>query len=259
MPVAAAIAGAAVIGAGASIISSNNASRAARRATDKTIAAQTQARNTNMATLQPWMDTGRRASSAIENMLGIGAPAAAAAPAKPTWSFNGVDYYDDGQGGFTSAPQAAAAATPGGQQAAQNAAFETFRNSAGYQFQASEGEKGITAALGRRGQLESGAAVKSALKFRDNLANQSAYQYLGALQGQQQVGQSAANASAGVQTNFANAAGDAYQNQGDAQANAALSTGAAINSALGSAVGALGYSQGMKTSYSDPWTRGAGI
>lgn len=251
MPVAAAIAGAAVIGAGATIVSSNNASRAARRATDKTIAAQEEARRANLATLQPWMDTGRRASSAIENMLGIGAPSSAA-PARPAWSFNGVDYYDDGQGGFTNTPPAAAQGGGATAADAQNRAFETFRNSAGYQFQQEEGNRAITAALGRRGQLESGAAAKAGARFNQNLANQSVYQYLGALQGQQQVGLSAANASAGVQTNFANAASQAYQNQGSAQANAALSTGAAINSALGSAVGALGYSQGLKSSYAQP-------
>lgn len=256
MPVAAAIAGAAVLGAGASIISANKASKAANRATDKTVAAQEQARQANMQTLSPFIQSGVRATNAIDAMLGNGG-AGGTVQTLPAWSFNGVDYYSDGQGGFTTQKPAAT----GGQsaRAAQDAAFENFRNSTGYQFQQSEGQKAITAALGRKGQLESGAAVKSALRFRDNLANQSALQYIGLQQNQQQVGLSAANAGAGVQTNFANNVSAAYQNQGNANANAALSTGAAINSALGSAVSALGYSQGLKSSYGDPWTSGVGI
>ncbi len=258
MPVAAAIAGAAVVGAGATIISSNNASRAARRATDKTVAAQEQARQANLATLSPYIQSGNRATTAIDAMLGNGGTTAPAAPARPAWSFNGVDYYSDGQGGFTNTPPAAATSGQTARQA-QDAAFENFRNSTGYRFQVDEGNKAITAALGRRGQLESGAAVKSALRFNTNMANQSALQYIGLQQEQQRVGLSAANASAGVQTNFANNVSNAYQQQGNTQANAALSTGAAINSALGSAVGALGYSQGLRSSYGDPWTRGVGI
>lgn len=251
--VAAAVVGAAVVGAGATVASSGAASRASRRATDKTVAAQEQARTANLQTLSPFINTGNRATSAIDAMLGNGGTAAA--PVRPAWSFNGVDYYSDGQGGFTNTPPAAA----GGQSArqAQDAAFANFRDSTGYQFQLGEGTKAITAALGRRGQLESGAAVKSALRFNQNMANQSAMQYIGLQQEQQRVGLSAANASAGVQTNFANNVSNAFQQQGNTQANAALSTGAAINSALGSAVGALGYSQGLKSSYGDPWTRGA--
>lgn len=247
--VAAIAIGSAVVGAGATVVSSNAASRASRRATDKTIAAQTQARDQNTALLSPYVGAGNRATSAIEAMLGISAPAQTA-QTRPAWSFNGVDYYSDGQGGFTN--QKPAAASPSTTASNQNAAFETFRNSAGYQFQKGEGEKAITAALGRSGQLESGAAVKSALKFNQNIANQSAYQYLGSLQNQQNVGLSAANATAGVGTNFANAASNAYQNQGNTQANAALSVGNAVNSALGSAVSAYGYSQGLKSSYAQP-------
>lgn len=246
--VAAAVIGSAVVGAGASVAASGAASRASRRATDRTVAAQEQARTSNLATLQPWMDTGRRASSAIDAMLGNGGTAAA--PARPAWSFNGVDYFGDGQGGFTT--QAPAATGGQSARAAQDAAFANFRNSTGFQFQQEEGNRAIQAALGRRGQLESRAAVTSAARFNQNLANQSALQYIGLQQEQQRIGLSAANASAGVQTNFANNVSSAFQNQGNAQANAALSVGNAVNSALSSGLGAYTMSQGLRSSFQAP-------
>lgn len=207
--VAAAIIGSAVVGAGASVAASKSAAKSTQKATDKAIAAQENNYQRNAAILAPYVATGNKATGALEALLGL---------------------------------------SPGGA-AAQEQAFENWRNASGYQFTQAEGQKAINAALGRSGQLESGAAVKSALRFNTGLASNTFGQYQAALQGQQQAGLAAAGAQAGVGTNTASNTSALYMNQGDTDARVALATGSAINKALGDATSALTWNQGLKSSY----------
>ena len=257
--VAAAVIGAVAttVGTVATVSATNKASKTVSKAAESNNALQTDIYNQNKATLAPFVRSGTSATRAIEALLGLGGGASTTAPA---WSFGGVDYYPDGQGGFTTqAPQAG-----GNAAAAQEKAFETWRNSTGYQFQKQEGEKAVRAALGAGGNLDSGAAVKSALKYSQGLADSSFGGYLGALQNQQGIGLTAASAQAGVGQGYANAVGANTTAAANTAANATLSNAANINQALGSATGALVMNQALKSSYGgggfgDPWTRGVGI
>lgn len=72
MPVAAAIAGAAIIGGGASIISSNKASKTAKNAADASNALAREQYNRNEANLSPYMGQGPLATQTINGLLGLG-------------------------------------------------------------------------------------------------------------------------------------------------------------------------------------------
>jgi hypothetical protein len=88
------------------------------------------------------------------------------------------------------------------QQAAEGA-FDTFRNSTGYQFRRGEGMDGVTSAYAGIGGLQSGAAMRGIQEYGQNFASNEFGNYMGALSGQQAVGAGSASALAGVGQNFA--------------------------------------------------------
>lgn len=137
----------------------------------------------------------------------------------------------------------------GGDKAAANAAFDAYQGSTGYQARLAEGQKQVTAALGGRGLLDSGAAQKALLRYGQTFASGEFGNYLGALQNQQGVGLNAASAQTGVAQNYANASNANNNMAAEVQANAVLSKAGAINGVLGSALSAYGLGQGMGTSY----------
>ena len=100
----------------------------------------------------------------------------------------------------------------------QNAAFETWRNSTGFQDQKAQGVDAISSNKALGGLLKSGSALKAVNAFGQNLANQSGQQYLGNLFNQQGVGLSAANALAGVGTDYAGAVSANNNNAAGAKA-----------------------------------------
>jgi hypothetical protein len=206
--VAAAIAGAAVIGGGASIISSNKASKTAKNAAETNNQLQRDIYNENKAVLAPYVGAGNTATPAIQALLGLT-----------------------------------------GDATTQRAAFDRFREGTGYDFRLGEGQKAIDATLSRNGQLDSGAAVKAALRYNQGFASNEFGNYYGALTGQQQIGLGAASAQAGVGQNFANATSANNNNAANTSANAALSNAGAINSVLQSGLSAYTLSQGLSSSY----------
>lgn len=129
------------------------------------------------------------------------------------------------------------------------AALKTYYDSTGYDSRLKQGQASVTAALGNRGLLESGAAQKSLLKYGQDYASNEFGKYMGYLSNQQGVGLAAASAQAGVSQNYANAVTQNNNNAANTSANAALATGGAINSVVGSALSAYGLSQGMRSSY----------
>jgi hypothetical protein len=137
----------------------------------------------------------------------------------------------------------------GGDPTAQRAALKTYYDSTGYTSRLKQGQDSVTAALGSRGMLESGAAQKSLLKYGQTFASDEFGKYLGYLGGQQQVGLTAASAQAGVGQGYANAVTANNNNASNTASNAALATGGAINSTISSALSAYGLSQGMQSSY----------
>lgn len=151
--------------------------------------------------------------------------------------------------GTTATPAIQALLGLTGDASTQRAAFDRFREGAGYDFRLGEGQKAIDATLSRNGQLDSGAAVKAALRYNQGFASNEFANYYGALTGQQQIGLGAASAQAGVGQNFANATSANNNNAANTSANAALSNAGAINSALQSGLSAYGMSQGLSSSY----------
>src|SRR5262245_62053932 len=118
MPVALplAIVGAAGIGAAASMSASNKAAKVAKQTAADNNALQLQIYGENKAALAPFVGAGGPATAAIQALTGL---------------------------------------APGGA-AAQEAAFNAFRNSTGYQDRFNEGRRAVTSALGNKGLLDSG-------------------------------------------------------------------------------------------------------
>jgi hypothetical protein len=211
--VAAATIGSAVVGGVVSSKASSKARKAAQKAQTTNNALEERVRTQNQAALQPYIDAGIKPTGAIQALLGLG----------------GEDAMES-----------------------QNAAFETFRNSAGYQDQFNEGVRSLQAGFGSKGLLDSGAAQKAAIKYGQSQANRSFGDYYSRLVGQQQVGASGAGALAGVNQAFVNGVTNNNNNAADATGNAALSNAANINSVIGAGLSAYGYSKGMGTTYGKP-------
>ncbi len=219
--VAAAIGGSAVLGAGASVIGGNKASHAATSAANSNNALQSQIYNENEATLAPFVGAGTGATEQLRRLLGLG-------DSNTGKTINGNTFTADQQ---------------------QQGAIAAFQNSAPYQAEFQAGQKAVTGALGAKGLLDSGAALKGLQSYGDQfLSNKlnSYEQQLFSLSGQ---GLGAASAQAGVGQGYANAVSQNNNNAANAVGNAALNTSNQINSALGSATSAYGFSKGLGSSY----------
>ena len=101
-------------------------------------------------------------------------------------------------------------------------AFDTFRNSTGYQFRLGQGMNAVNSGWAGKGLLQSGAALKGLNDYGQGMATQEFGNWMGSLGNQQQLGFGAASAQAGVSQNVGNSLANIYQNQGANQANAAL-------------------------------------
>jgi hypothetical protein len=125
-------------------------------------------------------------------------------------------------------------------QQAANDAFDIFRNSTGYQFRVNEGNRALNSGWAGAGTLQSGAAMRAAQDFGQNIASQEFGNYMGYLGNQQGVGLGAGSALAGVGQNYVNTISQNNNNAGSAAANAALIRGQ--NNPFASALGAFGGS-----------------
>lgn len=130
-------------------------------------------------------------------------------------------------------------------------AWDQFRNSTNYQWRLNEGTRALEQQFAAHGALDSGAAVKSAVKYNQEFAANELSNYMNLLAGQQAMGLSAAGAVAGVGTNYAGNVAAQNTNAANAAANAALMQGQASANqwgAIGGAAGQLGgalYQYGM--------------
>lgn len=141
-------------------------------------------------------------------------------------------------------PQATGATVPATAGTTQNNAFDTFRNSTGYQFRLGEGMNALNHGLASAGSINSGAAAKAAMRYGQNFASNEFGQYAGLLGQQQGVGLSGASALAGVGQNYAGMVGQSNQNAGDNAANALLMRGAANANMYQGIAGGLGNALG---------------
>lgn len=127
-----------------------------------------------------------------------------------------------------------------GDATAANNAFNTYKNSSGYDWRFKQGLNGVTSGFAGGGMLKSGSAMKSLNDYGQGMASQEFGNYLGSLGNQQGFGLSAASALAGVGQNYANSLGSIYQQNGANQASAALVKSQNTANAFGSLAGAAG-------------------
>lgn len=152
-------------------------------------------------------------------------------------------------------------ATPVDPRQAANDAFNVFRNSTGYQFRVNEGQDAINTGYAARGLLQSGAALKGLEDYRQNTASAEFGNYLGALQGQQNVGFGAASAQAGVGQSFANNVTQLNTANANALAAGAVARANNSNALIGGIGGAIGGALGQLggSSYASPFGAQTGI
>ena len=146
-----------------------------------------------------------------------------------------------------------------------------FQADPGYAFRLSEGLKGMDRQAAARGGLISGAALKAAGRYGQDMAsqeyqnaynryNQNRSQRYQMLTGQQTAGANATNAQNASSANYAAAAGNALQNAGNARASGymgqANAWGGALNSAANAGL-AYGFNK-MSNPYASP-AQGAAI
>ncbi len=218
-------------GAGAAADASVESTRLATQ-TQKEIYGQ------NKQTLQPFINTGTAAMGNINALLGITPTQPTQSPAQ-TPRPGGMLPGNHGMagavlGGMQNAgvfrpPTAGAApapgATPAPTQPTAQQAFDTYRNSTGYQFRVNEGMDAVNSGYAGAGTLQSGAAMQAINDYGQGMASQEFGNYMNSLGNQQALGMSGASALAGVGQNYANSLGNIQMQNGENLANAALVKG----------------------------------
>lgn len=281
MPIGAILGGATLVG---SVLSSNSANKNANRALQSSernnmanVALARESRDMSLQRLDPFANRGNAAGNQINALLGLGGdmggPQAVSPNALSQFQPAGQAYGLGDSPGFqyqgfggnvlgnvmnAASPQGASPTgiMPSGgsvtadpamssPMAAQQSAFDTFRNSTGYQFRLGEGMDAVTSAYAGVGALQSGAAMRGINEYGQNFASNEFGNYLNALGAQQAVGAGAASAGAGVTQNFAGTVIDSNNFNTQNQMNAQLSKQNVFGNALGTIGGAgLGFLSG---------------
>lgn len=202
--VAVAIGGAAVLGAGASIVSGNKAAKAQKNAADMSVAEQQREYDQSRADLAPWRTTGASALGRLAGLVGL----------------------PGGDGTTPASAESQLAATPG------------------YQFTLSQGLQANDRAMASRGLLSSTAATRANTRYATGLADSTYNDYANRLAALAGVGQSATTTTAQLGQQTAQGISSAYQNAGNATASAYANTGAAISNGAQNLASMYLYTQG---------------
>jgi hypothetical protein len=249
--------GSAAISSGAS----GRASRAATEAADQSAAEQRAARDQAYATLNPFIQSGTAANSQINALLGLEQPVQQQMPPMGGYGgyggmnalggFDGPRGMFGGQGFGAQGFGGAMRQQPTQQQPGQTttdrarAAFDQFRNSTGYQFRLGEGMNALNSGYAGAGTIQSGAAMRDAVKYGQDFASNEFGNYMGALGNQQGVGVQSGGAAAGVGIDSANSLSQIYGNRADAIGNASLANAQNINSLIGTGMAGI-FKYGVK-------------
>jgi hypothetical protein len=159
---------------------SKKAAQAVTTASDKNTALATDIYGQNKANLSPFMSSGVTAGNTLNAFLGL----------------SGAD--------------------------AQNTArdqFGTYKDATGYNFNLQNGADALNSSNAAKGMLKSGSALKGLAKYQTGLADTYAQNWQNSLSGQQGAGLSAANALAGVGTNYVNQVTNNNNNAAGAKAD----------------------------------------
>jgi hypothetical protein len=233
------------------IIGGNSQKKAAKKAADtalKTAEMNNQLarefKAENVAYNAPYANRGNIAGAYINALLGLpGAEYTTQVPQQPAqqpvtqagpWGLpvtsgpNGMTMANPFGGTFqmgqpaTNQPQAVTTkVTP----VSAKQAFDTYRNSTGYQFRLGEGMNALNNGYAAQGTLRSGAAMKDFMRYGQNFGSNEFGNYIGYLGGQQATGLAGAGNIAGVGTTALNAMTQNNNNASDARQNAYLVKG----------------------------------
>lgn len=242
--VAAAIIGGAVIGAAGTAVAGHQSSQATKGATNSAIEQQQRALDQQSALSAPYRQLGEAGIPKLEQLLGIGTPAAPS---------SGGGYRIGPNGEVIPILQP----SPG---AAGPSMQETLASTPGYQFAKEQGIQSTTNAATALGLGRSGNTLEAIDKFSTGLADQTYQQTVGNLENVIGIGQAAA---AGQAANIGNAATNTsglIVNQGNTQAGIDANTIAGITKAIGSGFNNYATNQtlaGLNTP-SEPVTMPAG-
>jgi hypothetical protein len=148
------------------------------------------------------------------------------------------------------APQAQAVPVASGMtpEQAQQAAFDRFRNTPGYQFGLQTGFDQVQASAAAHGGLYSGATLKALQRYGNDYADQQGYTpYMNRLASLAGMGQTAnaQNAQAGM--NYANQTGNNLIGAGNARASGLVGQAQASNQLAGNIAGIGGWLGGQYT------------
>lgn len=254
-----AIAGGAVLGAGASIYAAN---KQAQSAGDAGAVAQGQY-EANRAALSPWVTTGRGANTALADRLGI------APTTGPDWNAYlkanpdvaasaefgnnpSLHYERYGRKEGRALPMLTASRGPNTGSLVKPFTMADLTNEPGYQFGLNEGEKGIDRAAGAAGGRYSGATLKALTRFnsdyagtkydaafnRDAATKNQTYSFL---TGASSTGVNAAGMTAGLGANSAATQAGLITDAGNARAAGTVGVANAASSGVSSY---LNYNQG---------------
>lgn len=216
--------GGSLLSSSASNRAADKAAQASQYAADQSAAVQRDIYGQNKDILAPWVQQGQQSTGMINALLGIPqAQQPAAPPAMPGYGYDVGGMYPNY--GIPAYQQTSQPAQPQITQPTAQQAFDTFRNSTGYQFRLNQGLNALNSGYAGAGTIKSGAAMKGAVDYGQGMASQEFGNYLNALGNQQGVGLQAGSALAGVGQNMANSLGQIYMTNGENQANAALLKG----------------------------------
>lgn len=227
MGIAGAIAGgAAILGAGTSIIAANKAAGATRDAANQSNETQRYIYDQTRADQAPYRTVGYGALNKLADLYGV--PREVSTPSTGTtptvW------------GGMTGGQKTASPAmTPG---------YSGFEASPGYQFRMDQGLKAIERSAAARGGLRSGATMKSLNDYAQGTASSEFENYANRLAALAGVGQTATNATSAAGQNMANNVSANTMAAGQARSSVYANTGSAINGGIQNLASGYLYNQG---------------
>ena len=225
--VAVAIAGAGLVGAGASIYSSGKAADAQKAGIDASAAVQREMFDKQTALQEPFRQGGMTAQNRLMTLLGL-TPGADSGVT--------VDPNDPNFGKYS-----------------RDFSMADYQADPGYAFRLSEGMKGLQNSAAAKGLLSSGSTLKGITDYSQGMASQeygnayNRYQtnranQLNPLQSLMGSGQTAANTLTNAAGNLGQGLGQAAAATGAANASAYMNTGNALSNALSGGLNAyMGY------------------
>ena len=129
-------------------------------------------------------------------------------------------------------------------------AFDRFRNTPGYQFGLTEGQRTLESSAAAQGGLFSGKAAKALTKFGQDYADQQGYRpYMNSLASLAGIGQTATSQNNSLGQAAAGNIGQAYMGAANARASGIQGRANAWGDTINGLAGAAGYAYGNRGSW----------